>query len=212
MSESDSNPDPRAGLNPASSEPAASGTSRDTIGEVKWTEGTQFALLLDLVGPDLRSLRRDQYRYFNLALQIGRERAERSGRDDALLRKLYPLWDWMVPVRIGDEVYRHHARELFDRVAGGKPLQSATRAEVLAVLAAASIRAPVSGAEMNLLLSLFWEVWGASGCEYHKFPRAPAWSPEMDEALAVMSQRHAQAWRVLPPEPAADDGGLGQEA
>ncbi|MFL6600771.1 MAG: hypothetical protein ACJ8R9_05515 [Steroidobacteraceae bacterium] len=204
MSESHTNKEPAVHVDPSLRELAAAGAMyKNEADGARTAERLKLRPLIELVGPELLTLSRHQYRYMELALDV----AERDGQDFALLKKVWPLLEWTSPVCVSDEVYRAHAREILNRVLEGKPLQPGTRAEVLAALAASAARATPDATAGNLLLLLFEEVWGPSFYLDHKFPPAPSWSATIEATLGKLSLQLLQEWRECLPAMASDNAG-----
>lgn len=61
--------------------------------------------------------------------------------------------------RLSDKVYRHHCRELLERVASGRDLRPGTDAELVAVISEASLAAPPDRATTYLYWQLFERVF-----------------------------------------------------
>lgn len=74
------------------------------------------------------------------------------------------LWMMLAPTdqfrRVHVDVYRAHIRELLERAAAGKPLDTMTRAEVLLGLVQASLAAPLNATGAGLYAHLFEAILG----------------------------------------------------
>ena len=90
-----------------------------------------------------------------------------------------------------DDLYRHHVRELLERVAkvaSRNPLSPATKAEVLAKLMDESLIAPPSSQYVALAPALFREVFPNSGIDLGVDDGQP-WPTSNEELLADLRKR-----------------------
>lgn len=83
-------------------------------------------------------------------------------------------------------VYRHHARELLQRVVDRGDVNAATEAEVMLALSTASLQAPLDATHSALYEMLFCNVMGK---RLDGEPAREAWKGAADEAFVAIRRR-----------------------
>lgn len=94
----------------------------------------------------------------------------------------------------GERLYRAHCREMLARIAGGTPVGPATTAEILAVLQAMSLAAPLERAATALYWERFAETFPADAARLRS-ETAP-WPPRPDRAKKLEGELRRQLARA----------------
>lgn len=111
-----------------------------------------------LLGAPLGGLLDETFRLMEVAEE---EIAQAKGRSPEHAEKLHGGFAVLCPSEplrgIGENLYRAHCRELLDRVREGHDTRAATGAEVVAVLSALSLQAPLD----RPATFLYWQLFSA---------------------------------------------------
>ena len=111
--------------------------------------------------------------------------------DSSLARRLNASFRHLLPTtplsQVGEEVYRSHVREILERVAADEDLRPGTKAEVLSVLAEASLRSPLTDDAFLLYCKLFRDVVSSTDGTRHRSPLEGQQFHE-DEASAILKK------------------------
>ena len=84
---------------------------------------------------------------------------------------------------LDDEVFRAHARELIQRVVDGKDTRLGTRAEVIAALSEASLRAPLPRDETELMAKIATRIFPEKKKEFGYRKNHESYKGSTDELL-----------------------------
>lgn len=124
-------------------------------------------------------------------MQIAEELCDGAGNPPGLFKALQPT-----DVLYGKDVlYKPHARELTDRALAGQDLRPGTKAEVLAGLLEASLKAPLNPSGLALAEKLFRDCTGIDlGADIGR----EDYPGHLDEMLAEASHKLRQEDRRLP--------------
>lgn len=136
------------------------------------------------------------FQHIEWAEQMISDFTQRSPRHRALLHSAFRHLRWRGTWTAAEPLIRAHVEELLQRVLEDKPLQPATRAEVLMGLSELSGRAVLTPEAVALFESLFSEIWPrVRACE-DRIGREP-WPGRTHELLHEWRQHLADPSRVL---------------
>lgn len=107
------------------------------------------------------------------------------------LQKTFSSLRWMLNTAAPEPVYRHHVRELLQRVVDGERLDQGTRAEALMAFHDTSLKAPLTSEASIVALTLFREIYGEVPSVTDHDLREP-WPGAGDELLFGLLKRLTQ--------------------
>ncbi len=126
------------------------------------TTNDLFTAASELLGAGVASTIAHTFRCMEIAEE---EISAAKARRPLLATQLHDGFRELCPPQVlreaGERLYRAHCRELLDRIATGSPLRPATTAELLAVLQAMSLAAPLERAATVLYWDRFGELFPA---------------------------------------------------
>ena len=124
------------------------------------TQSTRKTNTLDartLLGPSLGSAIENAFRCMEFAEDEIAAAKARHPLDAELIHRTFSVLCPSEPLRAaGEKLYRAHCQELIERVREGKDARAATKAELIAVLSALSLQAPLD----RSATFLYWELFG----------------------------------------------------
>jgi len=117
-----------------------------------------------------------------------------AGKRGKLRERVHGSFRHLAPgplIGLCDDVYRHHCREIIERVARAEDVRPATKAEVMALISQASLAAPPTHVAGALMLRIFNEVFPENpqpvDGHFAAVPRA-----DVDELFAEMRKKGAR--------------------
>ncbi|MGI9296071.1 MAG: hypothetical protein ACR2PS_18965 [Pseudomonadales bacterium] len=113
------------------------------------------------------------------------------------LQNTFCAMRWILGAVVPDPVYRHHVRELLQRVVDGHRLDTGTRAEALMAFHDASLKAPLNTEAMIVAHRLFKEVYGDVPSVIDDELREP-WPGAGDELLSGLVRKLTQNRTITP--------------
>lgn len=130
------------------------------------TQSTRKTTTLDartLLGPSLGGAIETAFQCMEFAEEEIAAAKTRHPLDGDLIHRAFSVLCPSEPLRTaGEKLYRAHCQELIERIREGRDTRAATKAELIAVLSALSLQAPLDRSTSFL----YWELFGAL------FPRA----------------------------------------
>lgn len=151
----------------------------------------------DLLGPIGPAIE-DCFHRMSLAESAIKRFCGRYPKHRQRVDKAFGILCWQLPVRVGDQMFIAHVEELLQRVADGQSVSEGTRAEALAILHSASLRAPLAQQAAALYAELFRECLHTRALfEEDKYPTEP-WRGAAAELLGKLRRDLRVADRIFP--------------
>lgn len=151
--------------------------------------------ILEILGP-IGTCLSDCFHRMTLAEQAIKRFCARHPRHAKRLNRAFGILNWYLPERVLDAIYVAHLDELLQRVVDGHSVSEGTRAEVLAFLSLASLRAPMGHQAAAAYAALFRELLGAEAqFEDDTYPVEP-WRGAAAEVVADLRRKLSVADRI----------------
>ena len=144
--------------------------------------------LLEHLGAPLAGVIERAFDYIRLAESEIDDFKEKFPAQAEELHATFRYLAWQLDVAAPELVYRHHARELLQRVVDGDSLCLGTQAEALMMLHATSLRSPLKTEAVTLQLRLFRAVYGDTA-RVVDYDGTEPWPGACDELLGEIVRK-----------------------